>query len=240
MALKTLEELNRAFLAHNQTHKHKTVFDPIIPLIIEVEVPKTMEPPGTETLKPKDSGTHERKPILKRLNKRSGLHVAMSGILFSFAIVMILFVVLMSGSASGKHNTIFRYAYFTVATSSMQDEIPQGSFILVKQVDPMELEVGENITYMVDQSTSVTHKVVNIYEDYNSSGARGFQTKGVNNTNPDHDIVYEANVVGKVILVLPVVGAVLSNLSKNIFLALIIFGLCMLLSFFLRSVYRLW
>jgi len=90
---------------------------------------------------------------------------------------------------------------------------------------------------MDDQSTSMTHKIVGIYENYDSSGARGFQTKGVNNTNPDRDIVYEANVVGKVIFILPVIGMVLSYLNENIFLMFIIFGLCVLLSFFLRGVF---
>jgi hypothetical protein len=64
---------------------------------------------------------------------------------------------------------------------------------------------------------------------------RGFQTKGVNNLNPDTAIVPASNVVGKVIFVLPIAGAVISYLSANIFLMFIIFVLCVILSFSLRG-----
>jgi len=150
---------------------------------------------------------------------------------------MILLAAFFTGTESGAPRVFFGYSYFAVMSNSMQNEIPQGSFILVKHVDPQGLRVGDNITYMTDRTTSVTHKIVGIYENYNSSGARGFQTRGVNNENPDRDIVYEAFVVGKVVLVLPVVGAILSSLDENVFLVFLIFGICVFLSFLLRGVF---
>jgi signal peptidase len=243
MALKTLKELNLDFIGYSQTHEQKTTFismvthRPKIPHAPNPELQESMEPSGRKKCKLKNAEVLDRLSIPKRSKKRRGLFAAISDIVFSLAIIMILFVVLISGSDRGQPKSFFSYSYFAVVTASMQDEIPQGSFILVKQMDPTALEVGDNITYMVDQSTSVTHKVVDIYEDYDSSGARGFKTKGVNNANPDKEIVYEANVVGKVVLVLPVVGAFLTNLSENVFLVFIIFGLCILLSFVLRGVF---
>jgi len=236
MELKTLEELNRVFMADSQTHEQKTKFEPITPLIIEMELPKTMQPQETKRYKLKYSKAYEPQIKSKRSKKGRELFTAISDMLFSLAIVIILFTVLISGTDSGVPKSIFNYYYFTVVSPSMQDEIPQGSFILVKQVDPLELKKGDNITYRVDRSATVTHKIVDIYENYDNSGARGFQTKGVNNLSSDRNIIYEANVVGKVILVLPFFGTVLSQLSENIFLIFIIFGLCVLLSFLLRGV----
>lgn len=158
-------------------------------------------------------------------------------ILFFLAIIMILVISLVPGSDNGAPKMIFDYSYFTVLTPSMQDEIPQDSFILVKKVNPWELKTGDNITYMIDRSISVTHKIIDIYENYDNSGARGFQTQGVNNINPDQNIVYEANVVGKVVLVLPGAGAVLSKLSENIFIIIVLLSICLLLSFFFRGVF---
>jgi len=169
--------------------------------------------------------------------KHQGLINAISDMLFSLAVVMILFVVLVPGSDEGAPKTILKYSYFTVLSPSMQDEIPQGSFILVKQTNPKDLMPGDNITFMDGAYTSVTHKIVEIYENYDSSGVRGFQTKGVNNPNPDNGVVYEANIIGKVVFVLPYVGAALLYLSENVFLVFIIFCLCVLLSFFLRGVF---
>ena len=173
----------------------------------------------------------------KNRNKKSGILTVISDTLFSLAILMILLTALFTGAEGGAPRVIFGYSYFTVLSPSMQDEIPQGSFILVKHVDPRVLETGDNITYMADRTTSVTHKIVGIYENYNSSGARGFQTQGVNNASPDRDIVYEAYVVGKVVLVIPIAGTILSNLGENVFLIFIIFSLCIFLSFLMRGMF---
>jgi len=237
----TLEELNRVYMAENKKREFNAEFEPITPLVIEVELLKTVKSPDTGKPERKVSGTSANRVSairsgMRSLNKRR-LFTAISDMLFSLAIAMILFVVLVPGTDDGTPKSIFNYSYFTVISPSMQDEIPQGSFILVKYTDPLELMPGDNITYMSDRSTSVTHKIVEIYENYDSSGARGFLTKGVNNHNPDRDVVYEADVVGKVIFVLPVLGVVLQFLSENVFLVFIIFGLCVLLSFLLRGIF---
>jgi len=218
MTLRTLDELNSDFIANTAPAPKSAEFEPITPLVIEPELP-------------------EQKKAKIRSPKIRGFAASVSDILFSLAIVMILFVVLISGTEDGTPRAIFNYSYFTVVSPSMQDEIPQGSFILVKHINPNKLKEGDNITYMADRGTSVTHKIVGIYENYDNSGALGFKTKGVNNINPDREIVYEASVVGKVIFVLPVFGAVLSNLSENVFLVFIIFGMCVLLSFLLRGIF---
>jgi signal peptidase len=210
---------------------------PITPRVIEVEPPQTRKAPPVKVGALQAQKMPEAPLEQNHPKKRRGLLTSISDMLFSLAMFMILLVVLTSGSGNGAPKKFFNYSYFTVVTPSMQDEIPQGSFILVKQVDPLELKEGDNITYMADQSTSVTHKILNIYENYGSSGARGFTTYGINNANPDEDIVYEANVVGKVIFVLPVAGAVLTKLGENVFLVFLIFGLCVLFSFLIRGLF---
>jgi len=237
MALKTLDDIHRSYMADRHPHELESEFEPITPLVIEVELPGSMKARRNDKSEAKDPERYDRLTSLKRSAKGRGVFTKISDMLFSLAIIMILFVVLIPGSDDGVPKTIFNYSYFTVLTPSMQDEIPQGSFILVKSIDPQKLKVGDNITFMADYSTAVTHKIVGIYENYDNSGALGIQTQGVNNANPDRDIVYEASIVGKVIFVLPVFGAVLSYLSENVFLVFTIFGLCVLLSFLLRGVF---
>ena len=167
--------------------------------------------------------------------KQRGKFAVIADVIFYLAIALILFAAASSGANGGAPKTIMGYSYFTVLTPSMQKELPKGSLILVRHTQAQELRVGDNITFMVDAGKSITHKIMGIYENYQGSGGRGFQTQGVNNASPDREIVYEKNVVGKVIFSVPAAGAVISGLAANIHIVFIIFGLCVILSFSLRG-----
>jgi signal peptidase len=95
--------------------------------------------------------------------------------------------------------TLMGYSIFTVLTRSMQSEIPQDSFVLTQKAAPDTLQIGDDITYLRPGDKSVTHRIVAIYDNYNNSGARGFETKGIENPKPDLEVVYAKNVVGKVV-----------------------------------------
>ena len=177
----------------------------------------------------------EQKTDNSAAKKKYGLTSFMADALFYIAIAVIMVSVMTSGGNSGSPKTILGYSYFTVLTSSMQNEIPKNSFILVKQIHPNELVVGDNITYMRDYTTSVTHKIIEIIENYDGSKKRGFRTQGTNNANPDKEIVPAANVVGKVVYSVPNVGAFIIYLETNLHLVYIIFGLCMIFSFSIRG-----
>jgi len=153
--------------------------------------------------------------------------------LFYFAVAIILMYAFVSDIDSGAPKNIFGYSWFTVVSRSMQDEIPKGSLILVKKTDA--LAVGDNITFMRDSVTTVTHKIVSIYEDYYRSGSSGYQTKGLSNASPDDTIVSDANIVGKVVLVVPGAGMYMSWLGANIHIVLLIYGLCVVFSFLARG-----
>jgi signal peptidase len=163
--------------------------------------------------------------------KRS-LFIIVSDVLFFAAVFAILLTVLTSGDGSGTQKTVFGLSYYTVISRSMQDEIPKDSFILVKETDPKKLNVGDNITFMRDSNTSITHKIIDIFE---SSDGRGFKTMGVNNSQPDRDIVHESNVNGKVILVIPALGALMAYFGNNFHVVLIFYCLCIICSFGLRG-----
>ena len=254
MALKSLSELNRDFMAEKDAQKVYPIPDPATASAAPAEMPAVAESPESKGAGPVmnnnfAAGLPERREagvapeieaqggMQEGAKKSSGVFAFISNAIFYLAIILILLTVLTSGSDYGSPKTIFGFSYFTVMSGSMQNEIPKGSFILVKNVDPRALNVGDTVTYMRDRNTSITHKIVDIYENYGNSGARGFQTKGVNNANPDSDVVYEANIVGKVVFTLPVAGAVMLFLASNVYIVLIIFGLCMIISFCLRGIF---
>ena len=135
-------------------------------------------------------------------------------VVFYLAIILML-----SGAAvmrtmnGGAPVTIAGYSGMIVLTSSMQDVIPKGSFILTKSVDPETLQVGDDITFMVDEKTTMTHRIVDIAHQGN--GALTFQTKGTNNQTADRDVVYSTNVVGVVIYHSLVLGKIAQWVKDN-------------------------
>jgi len=214
MALKSLQEINRDFILENHTKKIRSASNPVIPQTTAT-VPYEFTQPGK-----------------KEKKKRSIIAIACD-ILFFLTFVSILFFFIASGMDSGAPKTIFGCSYFTVLSESMQDEIPKGSLILVRQKD--DLMIGDSITYLRDKDTLVTHKIIDIYNNYQDSGIKGYLTQGVNNEEPDAKIVYETSVIGKVVLVLPVVGDALTFLGANAYIVIILFSVCLILSLTIRG-----
>lgn len=147
------------------------------------------------------------------------------GILFSIVIA----VLAVSAGSSAAPRAFGSYSAFVVLTGSMDKVIPQGSLVVTKHVDPNELEIGDDITYMVSEKTTVTHRIVEIQEEYLDTGARAFRTQGVMNKEPDRNLVAAVNVVGKVIYHNHILGVIVSFGQDN--WPLVIFFIVVMLVF---------
>ena len=157
---------------------------------------------------------------------KKGVGKAIKGIFFYLSMIMIVLLAYQYAAApGGPPRGVFGYSAMTVLTGSMQKEIPKGSLVVTKQVEPHSIKVGDNITFMRDAHTSVTHQVVGIYENYENSGMRGFQTQGVNNIAPDKDIVKATNVVGKVVFHNKTMGDLVTYIKNNTILSVVIAAL---------------
>jgi len=143
---------------------------------------------------------------------------AVLNILIYTIMAMLLLTLMVFRTGAGTSNTFLGHSCFAVMSNSMQDEIPKGSLIVVKQTDPQSIKTGDNITFLRNRTTFVTHKVIEIHENYNGSGTRGFSTMGVNNTNPDPEIVCADNVIGAVSFFIPALGFALSCIADNIWI----------------------
>lgn len=147
----------------------------------------------------------------------------LGNLLFYTAILAILIIGISCGMSGNGTKNIAGYCIVNVLSSSMQSEIPQGSLVMTKRVDCAEIEIGDDITFMAGETSSVTHRVIGIVENYMNSGERGFETKGIDNEKPDKDTVWAKNVVGKVIFHIPYVGSVMETLKKHWLLAILPF-----------------
>jgi len=167
---------------------------------------------------------------LPQEKKGSRLPGILSNIVFYLIIIgVVLGAFLLSGDESSPRN-VFGYSYFTVLSPSMQREIPKGALVITKHIDPEEIRLGDDITFFKDETTTVTHRVIEIYEDYQETGQPGFRTKGIENPGPDNDIVSAPNVIGVVQFIMPGAGAALAYIKSNFWLVSIICVLLLLLS----------
>jgi signal peptidase len=131
--------------------------------------------------------------------------------------VILLVVVMFFGNpaASGIPKNIAGYIPMTVLTRSMQSTYPQNSFILAKETDPNDLNIGDDITFLKQNNTTITHRIVGIAENYEGTHKRAFETKGTDNQRKDDEMVYADNVVGKVIFHSLLLGRLLLFAKSN-------------------------
>ena len=103
---------------------------------------------------------------------------------------------------------------FTVLSGSMEPAYHVGSLIYVKDVDPFELESGDVITFMLDENTVATHRIVEVVPDEEDDSVVRFRTKGDANENVDGSLVHYKNVIGSPVFTVPQLGYVVSYIQN--------------------------
>jgi len=178
-------------------------------------------------------------PSTKMADKKSKKKALLGNILFYGALVIFVLAVLFTSLKSGTGvKTFLGRSAFIVKTSSMESVYPKGSFIMTKSVDPNTLQVGDDITFMSSQTSTITHRIISIYEQYGDTNARGFETQGVMNDEPDKNIVLASNVVGKVVFCSAFIGTIIAFVSKNWPILLFSIAVIVGLSIVLRRIFK--
>ena len=180
----------------------------------------------------------EQKLADKQQDKKRNKASVISDIIFYIALVAMVFCAVLFSRGAFGNQTFGGYKFYEVLTTSMDSVYPRGSLILIKNVDANELVVGDDITFTRDSSNLITHRIVEIKENYEGSGSRAFVTKGVDNAAADKELIPAGNVVGKVVKGFSGLGAMLSWVGSNMWIVLILFLSLMALSFFLKIFWR--
>ena len=95
---------------------------------------------------------------------------------------------------------------FTVLSGSMEPTYHVGSLIYVKKVDPTTIRPGQVITFMLDENTVATHRVVEVVPDEDDPSTLRFRTKGDANDAEDGSLVHYKNVIGTPVFTIPKLG----------------------------------
>ena len=133
-------------------------------------------------------------------------------ILNSLTTVIVVMVVILAILLVGVR--IFGLQPFVVLSGSMEPEYHVGSLIYVKSVDYKTLQVGDDITYMLDKDTVVTHRIIEILVDEEDPETLRYFTQGIANDVPDATSVHYKNIIGKPVFTIPYLGYV-SNYIQN-------------------------
>ena len=117
---------------------------------------------------------------------------------------------------------------YTILTSSMTPDMPPGTLVVVKPVDPDEISIGSVITYQLKsgEPTVVTHRVVSA--GFDLEGNASFTTQGDANESPDEKPVLPVQVKGELWYAVPHLGSitnVLDNDHRQIAVVAIVTGL---------------
>lgn len=98
------------------------------------------------------------------------------------------------------------FQVFTVLSGSMEPTYHVGSLIYVKDVDYKELQSGDVITFLLDEDTVATHRIVEVVPDEDDPETLRYRTKGDANDAEDGSLVHYKNVIGSPVFAIPKLG----------------------------------
>ena len=152
------------------------------------------------------------------------------------AVFMMIFTIISVNTFDRNDRSLFGYRFYIALSDSMSaTDFDAGDLVLVKQVDPLSLEVGDIIAYQSQNTENygetVTHKIRAKTLDEN--GNPGFITYGTTTGVDDETVVTFPFILGKYQGALPGVGTFFQFLKTPQG-----YIICILLPFLLLIIYQ--
>ena len=122
-------------------------------------------------------------------------------------VVMVLVVLLALTLVGGR---LFGMQTYAVLSGSMEPAYHTGALLYVRKVDPADIQPGQVITFLLDEHTVATHRVVEVIPDPEEAGIYRYRTKGDANEAADAGLVHCKNVLGTPVACVPYLGYVIT------------------------------
>ncbi|WP_256290377.1 signal peptidase I [Halobellus inordinatus] len=110
---------------------------------------------------------------------------------------------------------------FVVLSGSMEPAMSPGDAIVVREAAPGEVTERDVITFRTDSETPTTHRVIDVIE---RDGTVAYVTKGDANEDPDSGTVSHEQVLGEVLVTLPLLGYVVRFVNTPVGFAVVVVG----------------
>lgn len=156
---------------------------------------------------------------------------------FISTIIGIAAIVLIALTGGAK---LIGYTPYAITSGSMIPEYPVGSIVYVKDVEPDMLQVGDDVSFYLEEDVVATHRIREINNE-----ERYIRTYGIHNKDSNGNQINDANpvdfdcIIGRVEGSLPIVGYVYlfvgTTTGKIVVLSVVgMIIICELLNFILR------
>ena len=161
----------------------------------------------------------------KKTKKKSALGITLSTLWWSAVVLLVLLLVnILGAKMTGNVPRVFGYSIMNIVSGSMEDEIPKGSYILIKKVEPEKVKRGDVICfYSTDPQIyglPNTHRVVE--DPINNNGSIEFVTRGDANPINDKETAKGENLIGVYVKRLDTLTAFSNALKGNMMIFVII------------------
>lgn len=143
-------------------------------------------------------------------NRKRYISIIRLIIIYLFSILLIIGAIFFAMDASPQ-KSIFGYRYYTVLTASMEPSYSVGDVVIVKLANAQDIQVDDVITFnpSSDTDTYLTHRVVEVMDNYENTGVTCFKTKGDANESEDSFLIDSSRVIGKVTFCVPMIGYII-------------------------------
>ncbi len=152
------------------------------------------------------------KPTSKKIKTVASI---ISAVFFVLAFSLLIFATV---SHTNTELSLFGYRFYYVLTGSMEPDIKQGSFLVVRETPFDELKVGDVISFVSSdpdiEGMINSHSIYSI--DTNEEGVVELTTKGAANPTPDEYKVYEDDIKGRVVYSSYGIGKAFEILSNRV------------------------
>lgn len=161
----------------------------------------------------------------KKTKKKNALGITLSALWWSAVVLLVLLLVnILGAKMTGNVPRVFGYSIMNIVSGSMEDEIPKGSYILIKKVEPEKVKRGDVICfYSTDPQIyglPNTHRVVD--DPINNNGSIEFVTRGDANPINDKETAKAENLIGVYVKRLDTLTAFSNALKGNVMIFVII------------------
>lgn len=159
---------------------------------------------------------------IKRKQKINRILFILLYILLIPTILFSLFLIIIELGNSKEGPSFFNIELYTVISESMSPRLKINDIVIVKKGYEIESYKKGNIITFIRDNEVITHRIDRVI----SADMRpAFITKGDNNKVEDEELVKYENIIGKVVLTMPKVGALVNLLQNKLFFVSI---LCLL------------
>lgn len=141
-------------------------------------------------------------------------------ILFCICIIYNIMFFIYTTITQKEYFSVFGISLFSMENELMEEEISKNDLIITKDITRYQdnLTINDNIVYERNKQIKI-NKIIKINQD---NGKTEYVTKAIKNYHPENEPVKNGQIIGKVILNIPILGILLNILQSKITTIIII------------------